>query len=290
MRSVENMSPLAALCYFMAVIGVAMFVKDLIIATVSLVFAVAFYFVKNGFKDVKSHVYTFLFFVLITFLNPFFYHNGATVLFLLGDNPVTLEAIVYGVASAEMVVAVIYWFRLFTSIMTSDKLLSLFGAVSPKFSLMLSMILRFVPFFSRHAKDVKNAGRAIGMYKDDNIIDTVRAGARVFSGVSGWALENGIVTADSMAARGYGTAKRTSFSLYRSRRSDVIFIMITAAMLAAVTLGVILGDTFRFYPEIVVPRGAFSLTMYAAYALLCAASSLLEIYEVAKWKYLTSKI
>ncbi len=290
MRSISNMSPLAALCYFMAVIGVVMFVRDLVIATVSLLFAVLFYVVGCGLKDIKSHVYTLIFFVLIAVLNPFFYHNGATVLFVLGDNPITLEAIVYGVASAEMVVAVIYWFRSFTEIMTSDKLLSLFGAVSPKFSLMLSMILRFVPLFSRQSKDVKNAQRALGMYKDDNIVDTVRVGARIFSGVSGWALENGIITADSMAARGYGAAKRTSFSLYRSKRSDVIFIIITAVMLAAVMFGAAFGTPFRFYPETVVPGDFFSLAMYATYALLCAASSLLEIHEVAKWKYLTSKI
>ena len=290
MRSLENKSPLAALCYFLAVIGIAMFMRDLVVATVSLFFAVAFYIVRNGARNLKTHLYSLIFFILIIILNPFFYHNGATVLFMFGDNPMTLEALIYGVASAEMVVAVIYWFRSFSEIMTSDKLLSVFGAVSPKFSLMLSMVLRFIPLFTRQSKNVKSAQRALGMYKNDNIVDSVRVGARVFSGVSGWALENGIITADSMAARGYGTTRRTSFSLYRSKKADWIFIVVVALTFTAAVIGLTKGEAFRFYPEIVVPSGALSVSAYAVYAALCAISSILEIYEGAKWKYLTSKI
>ena len=30
-------------------------------------------------------------------MNPFVNHNGATVLFIMNDNPITLEALIYGI-------------------------------------------------------------------------------------------------------------------------------------------------------------------------------------------------
>lgn len=290
MRSLENVSPLAALCFFSLAIGTVMFVKNPIIATVSLFFSVFYHFIRNGTKNMKSHVFSLIFFIVLTVLNPFFYHNGKTVLIIVGDMPVTLEALIYGASSAETVVAVIYWFRAFTSIMTEDKLLSLIGRVSPKFSLMLSTVLRFVPLFLRRAKECKSAQRVLGMYKEDNIIDSVRCGASVFSSVSGWALENGIVTADSMSARGYGAARRTSFSLYRSRGSDFILIAVIFALFAVTAAGILIGAKFEFYPAIISPVGAPNIISYVSYGLLCTVPSVCEIYEVSKWKYLESKI
>jgi len=290
MRSLENVSPLAALCFFSFAIGTVMFVKNPIIATLSLAFAVLYHFIRNGAKNMKSHVITLVFFIVITVLNPFFYHNGKTVLIVIGNMPVTLEALIYGASSAEAVVAVIYWFRAFTSIMTEDKLLSLIGAVSPKFSLMLSTVLRFVPLYLRRAKECKGAQRVLGMYKEDNIVDSVRCGASVFSSVSGWALENGITTADSMSARGYGAARRTSFSLYRSRAGDFILIAVLAALFASTVAGVVIGARFEFYPAIISPVGAPNIISYVSYGLLCLLPSVCEIYEVSKWKYLESKI
>ncbi len=290
MRSLENVSPLAAICFFAFSIGTVMFVRDPIIATVSLVFAVIYHFLRNGTKNMKSHLMTLVFFFSLTLLNPFFYHNGKTVLFLIGDTPITLEALIYGVSSAEAVIAVIYWFRAFSSIMTEDKLLSLIGRVSPKFSLMLSTVLRFVPLFAQRSKETKNAQRVLGMYKEDNIIDTMRGGASVFSAVSGWALENGIITADSMSARGYGVCRRTSFSLFRSRTADYIMIAVFTVLFAATASGIITGDKFEFYPSIISPCGIPNVISYASYGALCLLPSVCEIYEVSKWKYLESKI
>ena len=60
--------------------------------------------------------------------NPLFSHAGATMLFYLKDgNPVTLESIVYGLASGLMLAGVISWFSVFHEVMTSDKFMFLFG-------------------------------------------------------------------------------------------------------------------------------------------------------------------
>ena len=37
-------------------------------------------------------------FTVLTLLNPLFYHDGITVLFVINDRPFTLEALLYGAA------------------------------------------------------------------------------------------------------------------------------------------------------------------------------------------------
>ena len=225
-------------------------------------------------------------------INPLFSHNGATVLFVINDSPITLEATLYGVVSSAMILAVLYWFRSFTQIMTSDKLLYVFGKLSPKLSLILSMGLRYVPLFNRQTKKINATQRALGLYKDDNIVDRIKGGTRVFSVLLTWALENGIITADSMAARGYGTGKRTHFSLFRFRRADVILILLTLILgtVACISLGTNSLD-ITFYPKIEIsvftPLSVWGLT---AYALLTMLPTFVELKEKIKWNCLKSKI
>lgn len=290
MRSLENHSPAAVITYYLCAIGVCMFCRDLIITSISLFFAVLFYFAYGGGGGARFHVFAAVFAVLMIVINPFFYHGGSTVLFVFGDNPVTLEALVYGACTAQMIISVVYWFYTFSRIMTEDKLLSLIGRFSPKFSLMLSMVIRFVPLFSRHLREVNSAQRVLGAYKENNVVDSLRAGARAFSGTAGWALENGITTADSMEARGYGAARRTSFSLYRSRIYDAVLMMISLFLLGGVIYGAVAGGGFVFYPSISVPGGVSAAILYTFYGVLCALPSIFEISERLKWKYLRSKI
>ena len=204
MRSFENANPLALAVYFLSVSGISMFCMNPLLLFLSLTGAVLYYFVRSGRKRMKSHLWSLGLFLVLVVLNPLVSHNGVTVLFVLNHNPVTLEAAVYGIAAAGMILAVLYWFRSFTEIMTSDKLLYLFGKFSPKLALVLSMGLRYVPLFTRQAQKIGQTQTALGLYKDDNLIDRFRGGMRIFDVLVTWGLENGIITADSMTARGYG--------------------------------------------------------------------------------------
>jgi len=258
----------------------------------SLCGAAALYALRNSGGHMRDWAAYALLFALVALVNPVFYHNGATVLLVVNDNPVTLEALMYGVAASAMIIAVLLWFRSFSQIMTSDKLLYLFGAASPKLALLLSMALRYIPLFGAQAKRVGDAQKALGLYKEDNIIDNLRGGARVFSVMGGWALENGIVTADSMAARGYGLCRRTFFAIYRFRRADAALVFLTLALYAIVAAGAETGAMdFEFYPRIAAPQASlWSAAVYAAYFALAFIPALIEAEEEVKWKYLKSKI
>lgn len=291
MKSFADYNPITIFIYFAAVSALPMFCANPTLAALSLCGAAALYVLRGGARLRDAAVYAALFAVM-AIVNPIFYHNGATVLFVAGDNPVTLEAAVYGVVASAVIVSVLLWFRSFSRIMTSDRLLYLFGRVSPKLALLLSMALRYIPLFGAQAKRVNDAQKALGLYKDDNIVDDIRGGTRVFSVMVSWALENGIITADSMTARGYGIGRRSFFAIYRFTRGDAALLCVTLALFAAAAAGVVAGAvTFTYYPVIVPPGNRLAETaVYAAYALLAFLPGLIEAEESVKWKYLQSKI
>lgn len=291
MRTLSDSNPAVIFVYFISVAGIAMFCMNPVVTALSL-FGAAAYFLFLNRKNGTSHLFFFALFVVMALINPLVSHNGVTVLFVMNDNPVTLESLVYGVVASAMVISVIYWFRSFSAIMSSDKLLYLFGSFSPKLALLLSMTLRYIPLFGAQTEKVTRAQKGMGLFRDDNAVDSFRAGTRIFSVMVTWALENGIVTADSMSARGYGTGKRTFFSLYRFTRHDALTLCTTLLLLALTVTGAALGALdFAFYPsceEINVSPSA--VMSYVSYALLCSLPSVIEIKEGLKWKYLRSKI
>ncbi len=292
MHSFGNYNPISVAIYIFAVSGIAMFCMNPILLSVSLIGALLLFLVRNGRRQAGSHFALLCLLCFIALINPLFNHNGATILFMLNDSRITLEALIYGAVASGMVIAVIYWFRTFTEIMTSDKLLYLFGKFSPKLALVLSMGFRYVPLFGRQAKKINQAQTALGLYKDDNIIDRTRGELRVFSVMLTWALENGIVTADSMTARGYGIGKRSHFSIFRFRLGDVLLMIISLILttLTFVSLGV--GAlSVTYYPRVAFAEVTpFTYVGYISYALLVLIPILIETEEKIKWKYLKSKI
>lgn len=292
MRSFHEYDPIAVALYFLAVTGVAMFFSHPAVTALTLLGALTYFFMRNGARDMKSHASLLLLFIVLAAVNPLISHNGRTVLFVLNDSPITLEALLYGVNSAGMILGIIYWFRSFTQIMTSDKILCVFGRLSPKLSLVLSIALRFIPLFRSQAKKVSDAQRAMGMYSDDNIVDNIRGGSRVFSIMVTWALENGIITADSMEARGYGTCRRTSFSPHRMNSGDRLLIAVSAALSAVNIAGIAAKKLeFNFYPDIRISTGGvIGAAALAAYGVLAFIPVIIEVEAGIKWKYLKSKI
>ena len=76
--------------------------------------------------------------------------------------------------------------------MTSDKFIYLFGRVIPGLSLVLSMALRQIPRFKAQARVVAAAQRGLGRdLSTGSLLQRARQGARIFSMVLTWALENG---------------------------------------------------------------------------------------------------
>lgn len=249
----------------------------------------------NGKRGIKFNLLIALpMLILATVLNPLFNHEGMTILcYFSNGNPLTLESIIYGLASATMFVAVILWFSCYNAIMTSDKFIYLFGRVIPSVSLVFSMVLRFVPKFKAQAKIIANGQKCIGRDPMQGTLkQRIHNGVRLLSILTTWALENGIETADSMRSRGYGLKGRTSFSIFRFDTRDKILTIITVAMLIITFIPIAMGTVYVYYYPIFQLNGntAFAVLNYVAFGLLCFLPMLLDIVEDLKWRVLKSKI
>ncbi len=290
MRSFSDFHPAAVAACLLSCAGVCMFRMEPAVIAISLIGALVTCGAVRTGGAWRVHAYTAALCAGMALINPLVSHQGVTVLFVFNRNPVTLESFLYGVAAAGMVAAVLHWFRAFSAVMTTDKLLCLFGRLSPKMALMLSMALRYVPLFQRQAGDVRRSQTALGLYKEDDLPDRFIGGVRIFSVMTTWALENGVITADSMAARGYGTGRRSQFSIFRWTKADGALLAL-ALLLLGVTVWGLSGHEFTFYPAISAgTRNLRAMTGYGAYALLAGLPAIIQGMEAARWRFLTSRI
>ena len=287
--------PVVNLTYFVAAIGFGMFFMHPVSLAVSLVCAAGYAVYLHGRKAVRVGLAFLLPIALLTaVLNPLFNHAGVTILaYLPNGNPLTLEAVLYGIAAAVMLTAVIAWFACWNAVMTSDKFVYLFGRAAPALSLVLSMSLRFIPRFRAQLKVIAAAQKGIGHDPaGGGLAQKIRGGARILSALVTWALENAIETADSMKARGYGLPGRTAFSIFRFERRDALALAYLAGCACIVIVGTATGAYhFRYFPSVRGQwAGAGTLAVFAAHFALCALPLALNLKEELLWKRIESRI
>lgn len=244
--------PAVSFAYFALVIACAMLLMHPVCLVLSTLGGGWYVARLLGGKGLRRHLLWLLPMALLAAaLNPAFVHQGVTILaYLPSGNPLTLESLLYGLAAGAMLSAVALWFVCVTDVITSDKVVYLFGRVIPALSLLLSMILRFVPRFVRRLRAVAQAQRHLGRDTQTGApVQRVRSALRVFSIVVTWSLESGLITADSMRCRGYGLPGRTSFSLYRfDRRDGAVALWLAFCGLYLLGGGLAGGLRFQYYP------------------------------------------
>ena len=204
----------------------------------------------------------------------------------------SLEALAYGTSLAAMVVTILLWFASYSFVMTSDKFLYLFGKAAPSVSLVLTMILRLLPNYEKKIAQIGNARKSIGMSAENGTTkEKAEHGLTIVSAMTSWALEGGIIMADSMRSRGFGTGKRTTFSLYRFEKRDKILLAIMAGFLAIVIFCCIMGGSSAQYtPEFLVAMSPYTVVGAVAYGAFLALPTAVNITEEIIWYILRSKI
>ena len=291
MKKLDDMHPLSVTLFFLCVTLIPMFIPYPVITAVSFIGAAVYVTAQEGRASVKTHLWVGLLFLILTLVNPLISHKGTTILFMINDSPVTLEAFLYGLNSAAGLSSVVYWFAAFARIMDSEKLLCVFSVISARAALVMSCALRYIPLIRAQYIKTRTAQRSLGLYSDGNIVDKIRGDMRVFSVVITWALENGIVTADSMAARGCGSTKRTAFTTQRAAEFDIA-AAVCAAALTGICAAASLCDRLdiSFYPNIVMSHSsALGDIALAAYFIMAAAPTILSLGVDIRWRYLRSR-
>jgi len=281
--------PIINFLYFGLVLTFTMFFMHPLCLTVSLISAVSYSVYLRGRKAVRfSLLYMLPMMLMAAIVNPAFNHEGVTVLtYLPSGNPLTLESITYGLASAVMLASVIIWFTCYNEVMTSDKFVYLFGRIIPALSLVLSMALRFVPKFTSQIRVVSDAQRCIGRdVSEGSIFQRAKRGLTIVSIMITWSLENAIETADSMKSRGYGLPGRTAFSIYRFDSRDKAALMWLLFCGAYIITGWMAGGLYwRYYPSMKgVPLSPFPVSFMLVYLALGLTPVILNLAADYNWR------
>ena len=282
--------PAVNFLFFVGAIGLTVVIQHPAFLLAGIVTGAIYYLLLNGKKGWKTILSLLPMFIILTTINPLLNNLGATPLFYLWGRPYTLEALFYGGALASMFVIMMLWFGCYNKVLTSDKFTSLFGSLIPSISLLLVMILRMIPNFIRKTQGIIGARKSIGKGAGEAATtkEKLSDGMTVLGALTGWALEGSVITGDSMRARGYGCAKRTSFMIYRMKAHDWILVVIMTALLALTITALCLGQSAAaFVPDIEIAPPSWGLAAYTGYLLIPTA---LHIKEAIQWHISRSKI
>lgn len=293
MKRFASYHPITAAVYFLSVFVIVMFSANPVFLIAALMGGILFFIkAERHLKIFREFGFNFILFILISLTNPLFSHRGVTVLFFLNGNPVTMESLLYGMNTAVMIIAVIQWFKCFNLVMTDDKILYLFGKISPKTALTVSSALRFIPLLKAQAKKIKESQKAMGLFSSDAWSDKIRGALRVYSVLITWALENAVDTGISMKARGYGLKGRSRFSVFSFGKADAVLMSVVFLLDTYIFIITATGNLdFDFYPQIsfYFPN-VFGVTAVLAFSTLCIIPFIIEVKEDLQWKYYKSKI
>ena len=284
--------PAVNFAFFAVAIGLSMFLMHPVFLAISIIGSGAYLWYLHGVRGFFRQVwYLIPVMIFMALLNPLFNHEGVTVLFYLdNDKPVTLEAVCFGLASAAMMGSSILWFSSSSVVFTTDKIIYLFGRLIPSLSLLISMTLRFVPRFKEYLQKTMQVQKA--MQPPKRKLETLKLALTAFSATVTWAMEQSIVTADSMKSRGYGAAGRTAYSIYRFERRDLAVLLILLALCAGTVSPWFMGNmNWDFYPAMNGQLlGCAQIFSYLSFSGICLMPLIIDLTEDCKWNSLRSKI
>ncbi len=285
--------PAVNIIFYAFAIGITMFSTDPAFLGIATLSAWAYSILLKGARQIRTNLLFLLpIVVIMTVVNGLFTHNGKTVLFFLNDSRITLEAIAYGTASAILLGAVIVWFTSFNVVMSSDKLIYLFGKAAPVLGLTLSMIFRFIPLLKNRFKEIKLGQECMGRHAEKGLFAKTRQLCKEISILISWSLEASIETSDSMEARGYGLRGRTSFHLFKMSPTDYKMLAVIAITGTVSAIGCIEGKTGIYYYPVIrfAEWDALRIITFISFTALLAAPLVLDIAGEKKWQQLKLEI
>lgn len=261
--------------------------KHPVFLIISFLSAVAYSIKRNGIKAVVFDAVLLLLAGAFALYYSTYNHFGITVIEqnFIGNN-ITFESLVYGAVIGLAVAGAMIWFSCVYSVFTTDKVVYLFGKVSPKLSLFLSILLRMVPRIKNEAKKINTAQQGIGRgINQGNVFNRIRNCIRIFSMLITWTIDSLSFVSKSMQSRGSLLRGRKAFSIYRFDNRDRAYVIAMFASITVTLMGVMLNQTDIVYdPKIIVtPITPISFAFYFGYAVLCIMPLGLELYTEYKF-------
>ena len=284
----ERCHPAVNFLYFAAVImGMITFQHPIFLA-ISFACAFAYSIKRNHWKALLFNLVTLPLIAAFALYYSSYHHFGVTVLRqnFIGNN-MTLESLVYGFVLGTVLAGVCIWFSCVYSVFTTDKVVYLFGRVSPRLSLFLAILLRMVPRIKKEARKINTAQRGIGRgVNQGNLWQRARNCIRIFSMLITWTIESLSTASESMRSRGSSLRGRKAFSIYRFDNRDRAYVITLFTCLTVMIMGVLLKQTDILYdPRIRMnPITSMSFLFYAGYGFFCLMPLMLELWTEYRFK------
>ena len=289
-----NYHPINNFMFFMGAIGMTMFINNPYFVMSSMLCAVCYYLVLNRNKSKKFLVFAFTTPFVISIINACMNPLGNTVLFTwLNNRAFTKESLIYGFIIGLNFMSVILWFSCYNSIMTNDKFMYLFSKFAPSITLVLSMTLRLVPSFEKKIKTIIETRQSIGKsIHSDKYMDKINYSMEILSVLTSRALEDSVITADSMRSRGYVASGRTNYIVYnkttRDKINKIVFVILFILILPCMLTG---GMSCEFIPRIILPQtNIVTYTALISFTIFLLIPTIIELAEEITWFILKSKI
>lgn len=286
MRYFEHLHPVCIFTYFVLVIGMTLACMHPVMVLISSLGAALFLWRIQGGRAVLQRLkFIFPMFFIIAAANPLVTHRGVTLLGMLFNQWITLEAVCYGITAGLSLTALILWFSCYSAVMTSDKFLYLFGKPAPATSLLITMALRMIPGLKLKLAQIQESQEMLHK-TPEGIGGKLHTALRHTSTLIGWSVENAVEQADSMKARGYGIRRRTTFHLFHFDSRDARFLCALLGLGGICIIARIFGHgTMEFYPRMdAVITGESGLILYGLFAVLACFPAILEIKEAVRWR------
>ena len=240
----------------------------------------------------KNLLYSAPMVLFIIIINPLFNHRGITPILYINDQPITLEAVLYGLFTGLLIICLLFWFKNMGSVIDSYRFLYLFGRFIPTIALMTTMTIRFIPYFRRKLEEIQRTWHTLGVSTQSGKIKyRLNSGIKIMSVLVSVSLENSIDTADSMRARGYNLKKKTHYHTYRFMVKDTLLLgIILVFTILLIMIKLTHRFDFNYYPKLT----EFHLDLNNTLILICygvflGIPMIYNVLEGLRWHLLTSE-
>ncbi len=278
MNFFANNHPVVIFTYFMmCMLVMILFFDPVILGIFFLSQGIFLMYCKGTYQGIKYVLGGVGLWIVCAGVNVLVNHRGVTVLATLAGLPITLECAVYGVLTGVLLASSILLFMCYNTIMTSEKIMCLFGNRLPRFSLVFSMVLRLIPKLKRDYEKIRENQK-------------VQTG--MLSALVGLALEDSLETGVVMRYRGYGCREKRT-SVYYKRMKMVDWLLL-AVFITGVIVGIVLyvsSETgFEVFPYIEYRVNRCGIVSYGIFLVIANVPMLINGMEEIKWRRIVSKI
>jgi energy-coupling factor transport system permease protein len=227
--------------------------------------------------------------LIIILLNPIVSQIGTTRIYIIGYYSITLEALTYGIIMSMSLLIILLTFASYNRAVSSQEMLYIFSKRFPNISMVIIMALRFIPLFNERLGEVNRMSKFDKKHQDckdaKSLVEKISKTANLLVVVVSWSLEESMITAKSMKARGYGIMERTSYLSYKFHRTDYFFTIYISALILFCIIGLTQGfGRIEIYPTLIFPYSQNTFNVYyISFLMLLMPLIYLELKEKLVW-------